>query len=67
MNIAHPKTNIRKTFAELCFDFIADNVVIELRFGQPVAAEALKNIAKRARRVFLGSSLRATEPHWGQP
>ena len=45
MDIAHPKTNIRRTFLEkLCFDFMADNVTIELGFGQQVAAEALKNI-----------------------
>jgi len=60
MNIAHPKTNIRRTFAKLCFDFIAGTVAIELRFGQQVAAEAFKNIQKRAKRVFLESSLRAT-------
>jgi len=41
MNIAHPKTNIRRTFAKLCFDFMADNVAIEHGFGQQVAAEAL--------------------------
>ena len=47
MNIAHPKTNIRKTIlVKLCFDFIADIVTIELRFGQQVAAEALKNLLK---------------------
>jgi hypothetical protein len=60
MNIAHPKTNIRRTFAKLCFDFMAGTVAIELRFGQQVAAEAFKNIQKRAKRVFLESSLRAT-------
>ena len=54
MKIAHPKTNIRRTFlAKLCFDFMTDNVVIELRFRQQVAAEALKNIPKRAKRIFL--------------
>ena len=47
MKIAHPKTNIRRTFlAKLCFDFMADIVTIELRFRQQVAAEALKNIPK---------------------
>jgi len=43
IKIAHPKTNITRTFAKLCFDFMADNVSIELGFGQQVAAEALKN------------------------
>jgi hypothetical protein len=44
MKIAHPKTNIRRTLlAKLCFDFMADNVTIELGFSQQVAAEALKN------------------------
>ena len=47
MKIAHPKTNIRRTFlAKLCFDFMADIVAIELAFRQQVAAEALKNIPK---------------------
>jgi hypothetical protein len=56
MKIAHPKTNIRRTFLEkLCFDFMTDNVAIKLRFRQQVAAEGLKNISKRAKRVFLGS------------
>jgi hypothetical protein len=56
MTIAHPKTNIRRTFLEkLCFDFMADNVVIKLRFRQQVAAEALKNLPKGAKRIFLGS------------
>jgi hypothetical protein len=56
MTIAHPKTNIRRTFLEkLCFDFMTDNVVIEHYFCQQVAAEALKNLPKRAKRVFLGS------------
>ena len=31
---------------------MADNVAIKLRFRQQVAAEALKNISKRAKRVF---------------
>jgi hypothetical protein len=62
MEIAHPKTNIRRTFLEeLCFDFMADIVTIELGFRQQVAAEALKNIPKRAKRVFLGSAVRAAE------
>jgi hypothetical protein len=44
MKIAYPKTNIRRTFLEkLYFDFMADNVTIELGFSQQVAAEALKN------------------------
>jgi len=51
IKIAHPKTNIRRTFAKLSFDFIAGIVTIELRFCQQVAAEALKNILKRAKRV----------------
>ena len=62
MKIAHPKTNIRRTFlAKLCFDFMADIIAIELGFRQQVAAEALKNIPKRAKRVFLGSIVRAPE------
>jgi hypothetical protein len=62
MKIAHPKTNIRKTILEkLCFDFMADIIAIELDFRQQVAAEALKNISKRAKRVFLGCALRAAE------
>lgn len=44
---------------------MARTVTIELRFGQQVAAEAFKNIPKRAKRVFLESSLRATEPPLG--
>jgi hypothetical protein len=56
MTIAHPKTNIRRTFLEkLYFDFMADNVVIKLRFRQQVAAEALKNLPSGAKRIFLGS------------
>jgi hypothetical protein len=47
MKIAHPKTNIRRTFLEkLCFDFMTDIVTIEHDFRQPVATEALKNIPK---------------------
>jgi hypothetical protein len=47
MKIAHPKTNVRRTFlAKLCFDFMTDIVTIELRFRQQVAAEALKNVPK---------------------
>ena len=62
MKIAHAKTNIRRTFLEkLCFDFMADIVTIEPDFRQPVAAEALKSIPKRAKRVFLGPALRAAE------
>jgi len=54
MDMAHPKTNIRRTFLEkLCFDFMADNITIELGFGQQVAAEALKSIPKRGKtRLF---------------
>jgi hypothetical protein len=53
MKIAHPKTNIRRTFLEkLCFDFMADNIAIEPGFRQQVAAEALKNLPERAKRVF---------------
>jgi len=37
---------------------MADNVAIKLRFRQQVAAEALKNIPQRAKRVFLGSIVR---------
>jgi hypothetical protein len=47
MKIAHPKTNIRRTFlAKLCFDFMVDIVTIELGFSQQVAAEAFKNLLK---------------------
>jgi hypothetical protein len=47
MKIAHPKTNIRRTFlAKLCFDFMVDTLTIELGFSQQVAAEALKNPPK---------------------
>jgi hypothetical protein len=43
MKIAHPKTNIRRTFLEkLCFVFITDSVAIELHFRQQVAAEAFR-------------------------
>jgi hypothetical protein len=53
MKIALPKTNIRRTFLEkLCFDFMANNIAIELGFRQQVAAEALKNLPERAKRVF---------------
>ncbi len=38
---------------------MADIIAIELGFRQQVAAEALKNIPKRAKRVFLGSAVRA--------
>jgi hypothetical protein len=66
MKIAHPKTNIRRTFLEkLCFDFMADNVTIELVFGQQVAAEPVKNIPKGAKRVFLRCAFRAGEPPYG--
>src|SRR4029453_10657129 len=55
MKIAQPKANIRRTFlTKLCFDFMADIIAIELGFRQQVAAEALKNIPKRAKRIFLG-------------
>jgi hypothetical protein len=57
MKIAHPKTNIRRTFlAKLCFDFMADIIAIELGFRQQVAAEALKNVSKRAKPLFLDRS-----------
>jgi hypothetical protein len=52
MNVAHPKTNIRRTFAKLCFDFMADSVAIEPGFCQQVVAEAVKNISKRAKGSF---------------
>jgi hypothetical protein len=58
MNIAHPKTNIRRTFlAKLCFDFMVDTLTIELGFSQQVAAEALKNSPKLhfASKVATGS------------
>jgi hypothetical protein len=43
MKIAHPKTNIRRTFlAKLCFDFMVDTLTIELPFCQRVATEASK-------------------------
>jgi len=66
IKIAHPKTNIRRTFlVKLCFDFMADIVAIELGFRQQVAAEALKNIPKRAKRIFLGSAVRVGESPLG--
>ena len=40
---------------------MVDIVTIELGFRQQVAAEALKKIPNRAKRVFLGSALRAAE------
>jgi hypothetical protein len=55
MKIPHPKTNVRRTFlAKLCFAFMTDNIAIELRFRQQVAAEALRNIRKRANAPFFG-------------
>ena len=43
MKIAHPKTNIRRTFlAKLCFDFMVDIVSIEPAFCQQVATEPSK-------------------------
>ena len=41
---------------------MADNVTIELVFRQQVAAEALKNVPKRAKRVFLRCAFREGEP-----
>jgi hypothetical protein len=38
---------------------MADIIAIELGFRQQVAAEALKNIPKRAKRIFLESAVRA--------
>jgi hypothetical protein len=62
MKIAQPKANIRRTFlTKLCFDFMADIIAIELGFRQQVAAETLKNIPKRAKRIFLGSAVRVAE------
>jgi hypothetical protein len=53
MQIAHPKTNIRRTFLEkLCFDFIINSVTIERAFRQQVADEALEVFSKRAKRVL---------------
>jgi tRNA(Ile)-lysidine synthase TilS/MesJ len=53
MNIAHPKTNIRRTFLKkLCFDFMADNIAIELGFRQQVAAEALNIFRTSKTRLF---------------
>jgi hypothetical protein len=47
MNIAHPKTDIRRTFlAKLSFEFMAVIVTIELGFRQQVVAEALKYLLK---------------------
>ena len=60
MKIAHPKTNVRRTvLAKVCFDFMTDIIAIEPGFRQQVAAEALKNIPKRAKRIFLESEVRA--------
>jgi hypothetical protein len=49
MEIAHPKTNIRRTFLVklLCFDFMADSVSIKLGFRQQVAAQLSKNSETR--------------------
>jgi len=53
IKIMHPKTNIRRTFLEkVCFDFMADNVTIKLRFRQQVAAEALKNVRREQNPSF---------------
>jgi hypothetical protein len=46
----------------MCFDFMTGIVVVELRFGQQVAAEALKNIPKplflrRSRDGSIGAGL----------
>jgi hypothetical protein len=38
---------------------MADIIAIELGFRQQVAAEALKNIPKRAKRIFLEPAVRA--------
>jgi hypothetical protein len=63
MKVAHPKTNIRRTFlAKLCFDFMTDIVTIELGFSQQVAAERLKNPPKlsfrcRSRDGNMGAGL----------
>ena len=68
MKIAHPKTNIRRTFlAKLCFDFMADTVSIELAFCQQVATEASKIFrnahfaAKVATVALMPDSLIVTE------
>ena len=66
MDIAHPKTNIRRTFLEkLCFDFMADNVTIELGFGQQVAAEAFKYSETWKNASLLESTLRAARSPQG--
>jgi hypothetical protein len=62
MKVAHPKTKIRRTFARMSFDFMTGIVLVELRFGQQVAAEALKNIPKplflrRSRDGSIGAGL----------
>ena len=63
MKIAHPKTNIRKTFlVKLCFDFMADNVAIKPGFCQQVAAEAFKFVPKGAKRAVFGSGSHAPRP-----
>ena len=62
MKIAHPKTNIRRTFlAKLCFDFMVDIVTIELGFRQQVAAEALKIFRSEQNASFWIDRLRAPE------
>ena len=38
---------------------MADNLVIKLRLRQQVVAEALKNLPKGAKRLFLGSIISA--------
>ena len=44
---------------------MADNVTIELGFGQQVAAEPLKNIPKRKNASLLESTLRAARSPQG--
>jgi hypothetical protein len=68
MKIAHPKTNIRRTFlAKLCFDFMVDTLTIEPGFSQQVAAEALKTLrnshfaAKVTTLALVPDSLAVTE------
>ena len=65
MKIAHPKTNIGKTFsAKLCFDFMVDTVTIEPGFRQQVVAKALKMSEATKTRLF-GFALGALESPQG--
>lgn len=59
MKMAHPKTNIRRTFlAKLCFDFMTDILTIELGFSQQVAAESVTNPSEHSEKCRFAMSAR---------